>query len=188
MKKSIIALAVVSTIGLAASAQAQGFVGIGGGITNLSVDCTGAATCDKTGNGFRLNGGWMFSPNLGAEIAYYDFGKAKASGPVFGVNVGGDWKTTAFGAGLVYGGPLAPNWTGAVRLGIANVKAKITATAQGVSASDSESKTKPYYGIEAGYEFSKSTAINLFADFSTSEFGGEKGNVRLIGVGLKFSF
>ena len=68
-----------SLLGGAASAQSLGvgpYVGASIGQSNYSDEgCVG--DCDKTDLGGKVFGGWMFTPNFGAEIGYNAFGKAK---------------------------------------------------------------------------------------------------------------
>jgi len=75
-QRLVVALAAATLAGLA---SAQGYAGIGIGQSRAKFDCTGADTCDKTGNAFRLYGGYQFTPNLALEAAYYDQGKARVT-------------------------------------------------------------------------------------------------------------
>lgn len=188
MKKTFIAMAATALLAFAATAQAQGYVGAAFGPTNLDTDCTGTVTCDKSGSGFKVYGGYKFLPFLAGELTYMSFGKAKASVDFGGSLVTAEIKTSGFGGGVAFMGDLAPNWPAAARLGIARMKADVSGSAFGISASQSESTTQAYFGLDIGYAFSKNAAVTLSADFSRSEFDGAGDNVRLIGVGFKYSF
>jgi len=188
MKKTFIAMAASALLAFAATAQAQGYVGAAGGPTNLDADCTGTITCDNSGTGFKVYGGYKFLPFLAGELTYMSFGKAKASVGFGGGVVNAEIKTTGFGGGVALMGDLAPNWPAAARLGVARVKADVTGSAFGVSASDSDDTTQAYFGFDVGYAFSKNAAVTLSADFSRSKYAGETADVRLLGVGFRFSF
>src|SRR5512145_1131960 len=69
-----------SLVGGAAFAQSPGvgpYVGASIGMSDYdwSAGCVGE--CDKTDIGFKLYGGYMFTPYIGAEVGYGAFGKAK---------------------------------------------------------------------------------------------------------------
>jgi len=188
MKKTMLSLLTVSALALSSAASAQTYVGLGVGTTNLNADCSGTSSCDKTGTGFKLFGGYKFNPNLAGELIYLDFGKAKASIADVGGALNGEIKTSAMGAGVAFGGPLAPEWTGVARLGIARVKGKVSVSQGSQSASESENSTQAYFGLGVGYALSKNASVDLSADFSKSKFSGESGNVRMIGIGLTYAF
>jgi OmpA-OmpF porin, OOP family len=188
MKKTLLSLLTVSALALSSAASAQGYVGLGVGTTNLNADCAGTSSCDKTGTGFKLFGGYKYTPNIAAELVYFDFGKAKATIPDVGGPLNGEIKTSAIGLGAAFMGPFAPEWSGVARLGIARVKGKVSASQGSRSASDSENSTQAYFGLGVGYALSKNASVDLSADFSKSKFSGESGNVRMIGIGLTYGF
>jgi hypothetical protein len=188
MKRTILALAAMATLALAGAAQAQGFAGFAAGQTRLSADCSGTVSCDNSGNGFKVYGGYKFSSAVGVELNYFDFGKAKASIIDMGTPMSAEIKTTALGVGVVVGGEFAPGWMAHARLGAAAVKTKVDGTAGGRSGSDKDSSTQAYYGADIGYAFGKSVALVGSIDFSKSKYAGESGNVRLVGIGLRAAF
>lgn len=179
--------AVLLVTSAAVSAQVYGV--ISAGTSRISLDCTGAAACDKTGNSFKLLGGYKFSPNLAAELGYFDFGKAKASDSV----LAGSVKTTAFGGGVAFHQDLTPAWRFVGRLGIAQVKTKIDATLVGVgSASDSDNNVQPYFGVGVGYKLNKDMSVDLAWDATKSKYSkngaSTSGNVNAYSIGLTFGF
>jgi OmpA-OmpF porin, OOP family len=188
MRKTALSVAALALM-LSSGAFAQGYVGIGGGPTKANIDCSGTLTCDTTSTGFKLFGGYKFSPNWGAEVNYFDFGKAK-----FTVSDGGsgiiplDLKGTGFGAGVAFFGQFAPDWSGVARLGVASTKAKGSAVVSGVSGSVSESSTNPYFGLGVSYALSKAVTLDGAIDFSKLKFAGESANVRMLSIGVTFGF
>jgi OOP family OmpA-OmpF porin len=170
-------------------AFAQAYAGASIGQSRVDLDCTGADSCDKTGTAFKLFGGYMFTPNLGVEGAYYNQGKATVSGTdaVLG-NVTGEFKGDGFG---LYGVAVAPFDQFSVfgKLGVVSSKIKVTATSSNLgTASDSESKTKIAWGIGGGYDFSRNLGARLEFERVRVEFMDEKTDVDLITVGLVYRF
>lgn len=188
MKRTALSLAAAALM-LSSAAFAQGYVGIAGGPTKGNFDCAGTITCDTTSTGYKLFGGFKFSPNWGAEVGYFDFGKGKATiaDETAGV-IPLEIKGTGFGAGVAFFGQFAPDWSGVARLGIASTKAKGSAVIGTASGSVSESSTNPYYGFGVSYALSKAVTVDGAVDFSRVKFGGESANVRLMSIGLTFGF
>ena len=184
MKKPFKQLAVIAALTLSSTAFAQGYVGAAFGATKFDVDCSGTTTCDDTDSGGKIYGGFKFTPNWGAEISYFHFGKAKAT---LGLD-SSELKASAFGAGVAFSGVLTPGWTGVARLGVARVKTEVSATVGGISASDSENKTKAYYGVGIGYMLMPNLSIDATADFTKWKFDTDTDNVRLLSFGVTYSF
>lgn len=69
-----IALAAAAAI-LPLSASAQPYVGAGLGTSDAREFCRDFTDCDKSGSTWRIFGGWRFSRNLAAEVAYVDLGR-----------------------------------------------------------------------------------------------------------------
>jgi OmpA-OmpF porin, OOP family len=177
-------LAVIAALAFSSAAFAQGYGGVALGVTKFSVDCGGTSTCDETDTGGKIFGGVKFTPNWGAELSYFDFGKANAT---LGA-ASSDIKASAFGAGVAFSGVLNPGWTGVARLGLARVKTKVSVTIGGLTASDSENSTKAYYGFGIGYTVMPKLSIDAAADFSKWKFDTDSDNVRLLSIGLTYSF
>jgi OOP family OmpA-OmpF porin len=183
MKKTILAIAAVTSL-LASSAFAQGYAGVAVGQGHVNLDCSGTTSCSDNGTGFKVFGGYKFTPNIAAEVTYFDFGKASAAAPGLGL----DLRTTALGVGAAFMADFAPQWSGVARLGVASVRMKGDATLFGASGSTSESSTQAYVGLGVGYEISKGLSVNGSMDFSRGKIAGETGNIRLISVGLTQAF
>ena len=159
MRVQVLTALAALTLSTAASAQVYGVVSAG--ISRLDVDCTGASSCDKSGTGIKLLGGYRFMPNLAAEIGFFDYGKAKASGS----GVTGEIKNTAFGGGVAYHLDLAPSWNAVGRLG--------GGRGVGYEASGTLS-------VDGAWDFSKSKYNKNGAD--------ESGNINMFSVGVTFGF
>lgn len=184
MKKIVLAVAAASSMFAGAAFAEGGYVGgaIGQGYTNL--DCSGAATCNRSDTGAKVFGGYQFDKNLAAEVTYFDFGKARAADS--GVSL--DLSSSAVGVGLALMGEFAPQWSGVARLGVASVRMKGDATVSSLSGSTSESNTKAYAGLGIGYEVAKGLSLTAAIDISRGEIVGESMSLRLVSVGLSYGF
>lgn len=185
-KQSAIALAILAFC-TAAAAQTYGLISVGA--SRLNVDCAGVASCDKTGTGFKVMGGYKFAPNWAAELGYFDYGKAKASD----LGVSAEIRNTAFGAGVAFHQDLATDWNAVARLGLGRVKTKISGSVSGLgSGSESDNNTQAYFGLGVGYKLSKATSLDFAWDFGRSKFNkdgiDESGNINVLSVGLTFGF
>lgn len=189
MRRTALSISAAAALMLSSAAFAQGYVGIGGGATKGNYDCAGTITCDTTSTGYKLFGGYKVSPNWGAELNYFNFGKGKAtfSDGESGV-IAGEIKATGFGAGVAIFGQLAPDWSGVARLGIASTKAKGSVAEGAISASISESSTNPYFGLGVSYALSKAATLDGAIDFSKVKFSGDSANVRMLSIGVTFGF
>ncbi len=192
MKKVMVTGLLALSVG---AACAQVYVGAGLGVTQFNMDCTGAETCDSTSSGGKFYAGYAFNPNVAAEVGYLDFGTAKSSGYVYSYYYGYyllhlDMNASAVTAALALGGALSPNVSVVGRLGVAQVKVtgKAYVTGSSTVVSHSETKTKPYVGAALEYAFSKNLKGTLSADFTEGENSGEKGSLRMAGVGLQYGF
>jgi OOP family OmpA-OmpF porin len=187
--QALLGSAIFATAVFSGAAMAQGYIGASIGQSDLNVDCAGTITCDTKDTGFKIFGGYMFTPNLGIEGAYFDLGKSTQSGvvPPFGT-VTAEFKASGF---AVYGVALAPidQFSVFAKLGIASTKVKLSGTVSGLgSASDSETNTNVAWGLGAGYNFTKNLGVRLEWERFRAEFQGEKEDVDLLSVGLNYRF
>lgn len=188
----ITALALVAAIvsaGAAGSASAQAYMGIGAGQSRADLDCSGTTRCDKTGNAYKLFGGYMFMPGLGVEGAYYDQGKAtvEALDPGLGA-VKGEFKGYGFAAFAVVSVPLEPVLLFA-KLGAVSAKIKLDATSSVFGgAGTSERHTNAAWGLGAGYAFDKSWVGRVEYERVRVKFLDEKVNVGLWTVSAVYRF
>lgn len=175
------AAALVSTGAMAQSSYISGAIGA----SDADIDCAGAATCDKRGTAAKLVTGLEMGNGWAGELGYINFGKAK----VADAGASATFKAQALQLGGAYQAQFSPDWGLNVRLGVAYVKTKVSATLSGVgSGSDSENNTAPYVGLGLNYALSKLSKLELGVDFTKAEYGGEKADVRAVTVGLRQSF
>jgi len=198
MKPTALALAAAAALTLSSGAFAQAYVGAAAGQSHYNLDCTGTITCDRTDTGFKVYGGFKFTPNWAAEVNYFDFGKAKATmSDGQGGTASASVKATGPGLGVAFFAPMSPNWQFVGRLGAARMKTTIDISAGGGSGSDSDTHTKAYYGLGVSYLLplaSKSLSIDAAVDWTKAEYtkGGlldlGTATVRLISVGVSYTF
>jgi OOP family OmpA-OmpF porin len=181
MKKHAIVLAAL--LG-ATAAQSQVYVNVAAGASHLNTDCTGVTSCDSSDTGTKLVGGYDFGNGFSLEAGYVSFGKFRAADGALTMTA----KPTAFTLGGAYALPLSGDWGLAARLGLAQVKTKLSAAAGGTTGSDSESKAKVYAGLGLTYAVSKTVKLELGLDSTEAEYAGSKGTLRLISLGASFAF
>ncbi len=184
MKRTALAFLALSASLVGASAFAQAYVAGAVGSARADIDCAGTVSCDNSSTGFKLIGGYKFTPNIAGELSYFDFGKAKASvnlPPLANLEL----TAKAFALGVAFSGNLNDAVYGVARIGVASVKAEATVVGVG---SDSDTKAQPYFGLGLGYRLSKAMSVELGADFTKAEYGGEKADLRMITVGLNYGF
>lgn len=190
MKVQVLTALAALTLSTAASAQLYGVGSVG--LSRFDTDCSGTASCDKSDTAFKLMGGYKFTPTIAVEVGYFDFGKAKGS--ALGVNV--EEKLNGFGAGAAFHVDLAPSWTGVARLGLAQMKTKLTGSSGATSLSDSDTNTSLYGGLGVGYRLNKQVTIDGAWDFSKAKYNknffgtpiDSSDNVNAFSVGVTFGF
>jgi len=178
MKKVLFAAALAAACGVA---SAQGYAGALIGLAKINADCPIGASCDDSSTGMKVYGGYEVAPNIAVEVGYTSFGKVKVSGAGGSLEV----KGTAFVVNGAFRFPLATDFTGVARLGLASVKGKYSDTLGG---SESESKIKLYTGLGLEYDIAKDIKLIGAFDLSNVEVGGDSGTAMLFGAGVQASF
>jgi len=187
MNKQAIVLAAL--IG-AASAQVQAqateplYVTVAGGVSKLNLDCAGTTSCDASDTGLKLVGGYQFGNGLSVELGYLSFGKFRAADGQLGITV----KPTAITLGGAFALPLGTDWGFNFRLGLAQVKTKVSAVSGTLTGNANESKAKTYVGAGITYAVSKTVKLEFGADATEAQFAGEKGTLRQFSLGATFAF
>lgn len=185
---SFVAACLVSS---AAYAQVGPYVGVSAGWSNYSipdsvqgVNICASLSCDKSDFGFKLFGGYMFTPYVGAELQYANYGKATATGP------GGhlDLETAGFGAFLIGQYPV-DNFRLFGKIGFAYLDTEVSASAQGFgSASDSDKASNFAWGVGAAYMFNKNLGMRVEYEQTKWELYDASDNVGLWSIGVQYSF
>mgnify|MGYP000017645340 CR=1 FL=1 len=181
------------------AAFAQGYVGASIGQSDYKIDCAGLTTCDTKDTGYKLFGGYMFTPNLGIEGGWVDLGKATGSGTldvaipdgIVLVPASAELKSSGlFLAGIA----AAPIGSGSVfaKVGLSNLKTELNVTALGASAGTSTRHTDVFYGVGAGYNFTKNFGVRAEWERFRIKYGDGvdefKDNVDLLSIGVTYRF
>jgi OOP family OmpA-OmpF porin len=200
MKRLFTAALLASALGFAAPAMAQdinlqgAYVGGSIGSSNYSTDeCVG--DCDKTDIGGKIFGGYMFTPNIGAEVMYVSLGKAKVNFPdsLNGVPVvvSGEFKSSGFGAFLVGQYPV-DNFRLFGKIGFAYLDNELSVTGSSgatvVTGDQSESSTEFAWGLGATYMFTKNFGVRAEYENFKWSFEDASDNIRFWSIGIQYNF
>lgn len=167
---------------------AQLYGGATFGASYVDFDCSGIPNCKHEDTGFKLYGGFNITANIATELGYIGFGKGTAEVVGGGFVVKAKEEATAVVLNGAFRFDMTPNFAGVVRLGIANVRAKASASSMGVRESWSETKIAPYMGLGLEYTVAQSLKAVAAIDLTKSEIDDEKSDVRLISLGLQYGF
>lgn len=190
MKKSLaILLMAVSPVALA-----QGvYVGAGVGQASYDVgDTTGivAPRVDDSDTGFKLYGGYQFTPNIAVEAGYADLGEARLAGIVLGIPFDSSFEASALYADVVGTLPLGSGFSVFGRLGVAMTFAELNVATAGGSASVDDDEGNVKFGLGAEFAFSRDVAMRLEWERYVDVGGDNTGesDVDLAGVSLNVRF
>lgn len=159
-----------------------------GGVVNVSLDCSGSTSCDKNDTAVKVFGGYKLNENLGLELSYSNYGKARATFDFGGTAVDGEFKGSGVGVGVAAFVPVSQNLWGVFRFGALASKVKITASASGASGSDSDSGITAYGGFGLSYKLSSSLSLDAGVEFTNLKYEGEKASTSTGMIGATFSF
>jgi OmpA-OmpF porin, OOP family len=180
---SILAASLASGAAFAQSPGVGPYVGGSVGWSNYSGDsCVG--DCDKTDIGFKAFGGYMFTPNFGAEIGYGGFGKATIG--ISGLG-NAELKSSGFHGFLTAQYPVE-NFAFFGKLGFAWLDNEVTVNTPFGSASDSDSSTEFAWGLGVTYMFNKNVGIRGEYENYKYDWRGASDNIGLWSVGVQYKF
>ncbi len=176
---------------------AEGFyLGGSAGRTEASDGCDGlddigfSGSCDDTDTGWKLFGGYQFTPNFGAEAFYADLGEVSASGIADGVRVTADVEIDGFGVSTIGTWPIGDNFGVFGKLGLFRWDIESSATGRR-SVSLDDDGIDFTFGIGARYALNESFAIRAewewFNELGDEDTIGES-DVDLLSAGVVFSF
>lgn len=186
MKKIALALAAVAGCLISTAGHAAGYVGGNIGAGHIEVDCSDTDSCKNSTTSYKIVGGYELTSNLYGELGYIDFGKARAT--LLGDTVKSSVRASGLMLGLAYQIPFGQNWFGNVRLGAVNMETKLRVSGGGMTASDSDTNVKAYFGLGFGYAFNQNLRLVGDADFSRAEYEDDEASVRSLSVGIRYDF
>ena len=173
MKNIVRALAATAVL-VAFGAHAEG-LSVGGSIaeSHWKGDDVGGLSTDRKDTSYKLYGGYGFTPNLGVELGYANFGKFTSSaGSVKADGVYLD------GVGTL---PLGAGFSALGRVGVFNGKLDSS-----LAGSDRGTNFKVGAGLQ--YDFDKNTALR--AEWERYRFDAldTKANTDLYSIGVNYRF
>jgi len=183
MKKVLFAAALAAACGVA---SAEGYAGALIGLAQINTDCK-TISCDDKGTGMKVYGGYEVAPNISVEVGYTSLGKVKGTN-----GTTGDIKGTAISVVGAFRFPIADEFTGVGRLGLASVSGKTSGTFSGTSGSKSKSAIKLYTGL--GLEYAITKEIKAVAAFDLTNVEVESSALSgsatayLLGAGVQAAF
>jgi OOP family OmpA-OmpF porin len=186
MKKLVMIACLAGAMG---NVFAQAYVGGTIGQSGFDVDCGALPSCDKTDTAFKVYGGYNLPtrvvPGLAVEVAYIDFGQAKASG--FGVSNTLSASALAVNAAIRF--DFSPAWHGVGRLGFANVDASTSGSVGPFSVGgQADSAFKLYFGLGLVYSLNKNFKVVGALDFTEADLGNQSSSLRAFSAGAQYSF
>lgn len=173
------ALAAGTLVALPAMAQSgpglQGRYYVGGSIgkPDFRTDNLGGVTGgDTSGTGFKLYGGYAFTPYVSLELGGAHLGKL--------AGVGGDAKADAYFLDAVGTFPINPQWAVLGRIGVVNTH---------VSAPiGSDSGTDGKLGVGLQYNMDRNWSVRAEAEHYRTRVFDVKPHVNLYSVGVNYAF
>jgi OmpA-OmpF porin, OOP family len=185
------ALAIICFAGGAAlplSALSQAYAGASIGTSDYKNFCRDLGEgCDKSGTAWRLFAGYFFTPNLGAEVGYVEFGKALASDAGSNVRLqsrGGEaLAVLAFPANQfsIFG-----------KVGAYYAGSRLTIETPGAATQrPGETNTGLTYGVGAQWDFTRNLGVRgdyqRYAKVGGSDTGGTT-DIDVFTIGLAWKF
>lgn len=138
MKKLVFAAAAALCLATPVLAADDGGIYVGAGVGSMGVDLGGFSGDDV---GFKVLGGWMFNPYIGAELEYIDGGTAEDRG--FEIDISG------FNASLRGAYPFSDQFSVFAKVGMMFWEADVTSFE--VSGTDDGEDVS--WGVGLGFDF-----------------------------------
>lgn len=183
---SVLALAGVLA---AAPASAQGYLGISVGQSDIDEEITAglitSGTVDGKDSAWKLFGGYLFTPNLGLEVAYVDLGEVSYSGSFFGSPVtGGTVEVNGFNVAALANLPISEQLSLFGKLGLFIWEATARDFTGGAPFSTKEDGSDISFGIGLGFNLTRNVAVRA----EWERFEAAEADADLISVGLLWRF
>jgi OmpA-OmpF porin, OOP family len=168
---AILLLAISPPAAMAENSNLYGAIDLGQSTSEDSCKNLPAGySCTKTATAYRISGGYQFTPTLGIEVGYGDYGTTKLSAIAI---PGLTWNAEAKMSGLTLAAtgsfPISESFSLLGKLGIARTSVKSSGSGAYLGTpltplSSSFSSTTATYGLGAQYSLTKSLAIRAQYD------------------------
>lgn len=191
-----------------ASAQSTGwYAGANAGRTGAEIDdpritsglqaqgftTTSIVDRDRS-TGFKLYGGYEFSPHFALEGGYFDLGKfGYTANTLPAGTLNGEMRVRGLNLDLVGTLPLTGKLSALGRVGVNYARAKDQFSGTGAVAvsnpTASKSQANVKYGVGLNYAFSEAVAMRLEVErYRVNDAIGNKGDIDMVSVGLVYRF
>lgn len=189
MKKIVLAALMAASVG---GVYAQSFY-LGGAVgeTNFSVDCAGAAQCDKGGSGYKVFGGMTLHKHVAIEAGFMSFGSANGEGVLSGVDTKVKYRSQGVFAAGAFRAPLGSDATAVARLGLMSVKTKMILDQfnPDFSGALTERNIRPLFGLGLEMAVTQNVQARVDVDFTSSaDINDDNGGLRMISAGIQARF
>lgn len=163
---------------------------LGQGLGTVSIDARERDT------GYKLFGGYQFTPNLGVEAGYFDLGTTGYTATTVPAGtLSGDMRLKGLNLDLVGTLPLAGRLSALGRVGVTSIRASDSFSATGAvsmpyaSANPSQRSTNLKLGLGLMYDITDSLAVRAEAErYRLKDAVGNRGHADLFSVGLIYRF
>jgi OmpA-OmpF porin, OOP family len=140
-------------------------------------------SCDDSDLGWKIFGGYQFSPNFAAEVAYTDLGETQLSDAFDRVT----FRSKAWEAALVAMYPFPEGFTLYGKLGMYRGETKAAST---FADSEKESNNDVTFGFGGRYDFNRNFAVRVewqrYADVGGDNIGTSDIDIFSVGALWKF--
>jgi OmpA-OmpF porin, OOP family len=162
----------------------------GQGLGTSSIDDRDRAT------GYKLFGGYQFTPNIGVEAGFFDLGHfGYTANTVPAGTLNGDIRVKGLNLDLVGTLPLTGKLSALARVGVTSVRSSDSFSATGAArlpyanANPSQRSTNAKVGVGLMYDINDSLAVRAEAErYGLKDAVGNKGHADLFSVGLIYRF
>ncbi|MEK6211334.1 MAG: outer membrane beta-barrel protein [Pseudomonadota bacterium] len=181
LKRIVFACVAVMLFGVAGTAAAQGYIGVGAGLTTFDLcddlNALGATSCDDKDIGWKLFGGYKFTPNFAVEGAWIDLGEVSALAG--GATITGE--VDGFQVAAVGIFPINPQFGIFGKVGAYMWDATVSAPG---FVSESADGTDIMFG--AGVMWNVSQQLGIRAEWERFDIDGD--GLDFLSVGVQFNF
>jgi OOP family OmpA-OmpF porin len=186
MKKNVLfALIAALAAPLAAHAEGNYYVGGNVGRAEQKVDLDGLSFKEHK-TAYKVYGGYNYTQNFGAEIGFADLREAEKTGN--GARIAS--KPQSLYVAAVGTLPLNDQFALIGKAGVAYNHVKVSASAPGISASDSENQASPYVSVGAAFLLNKN--VSFVAEYEyfgkIAKDGDANIKANLVSVGVRYAF
>jgi hypothetical protein len=189
MKKGMLLVSGLVLALAATPAFAGSFVRGEIGHANVDFNVDGAGDGSDNDTAWSVRGGYYFNKNFAVEGFYSTFyDKSESFDDGAGGTIDADLKLSGIGLGIVGKTDFGNDQTGFFLSGRAGImRGKVDASATGFGH-ESDTSTKPYFGVGLGYDFSQNWGLSL--NFDQQKGSGQDLSItaRTVTLGLEARF